>query len=388
MKNILNICKNEIRTIFNDKGSLLVMVIAIFLYSLFYPMPFFTQVLRDVPIGVVDLDNSNLSRVLTRNIDSNEFVKVTSSPIDAREAKDQFYSNKIKAYVVIPTDFEKDIFQGKQSNIGLFVDSSYLIIYKQVATGISQSVMALSARLEVGKAVKSGINKRIAIRIKQPFEFAQIPLFNPAGAYENYIYPLVLILILQQTMLVGIGLLGGTRKDHKLRALKAGDEHFKFCKFSDNPYEIVIGKSLAYVSLYMCYAMIYFLLYPLIFGYKINYQILPLIAVVIPYLTAVSFLGQALVQFFRERESSLMLIVVTSVPMIFLPGFVWPKEAIPTWLRIFSNFIPSTSGTESIIRINQLGASFAQVQSDFWILIGLCIFYFILACLVTKKLCK
>ncbi len=388
IKNILKIWKNEIISMFKDPGALLIMVGGVFMYSLFYLVPFSNQILRDVPVGVVDFDNSSLSRELIRNLDSNEFIKVFSRPRDMKDAETQFYENKIKAYVLIPKDFEKDIFRGGNSFVSLFEDSSYLIIYKQVTTGVQTTAGALGAKLEIGKFMKKGLSKQQAMRIKLPFEFVQVPLYNPAGSYENYIYPLVLILILQQTMLVGAGLLGGTKREFCEKARKKGDLTAHFCEFTQNPMEIVLGRSFAYVSLYLFYSIFCFLAYPSLFVYAMTYNIGLLYLFLVPFFFSVSFLAQALVYFYTERENSLMILVVVSLPMIFLPGFVWPKESMPFWVISFSKFIPATSAMDGLTRVNQMGASFPQVQVDFYWLIGLCILYFILACKVTKNLCK
>lgn len=382
MKNVLKIFKNEIGLIFKDKGTLLIMFFGVLLYSLFYSLPFLTQILRDVPIAVVDQNNSSLSRELTRDLDSNEFLQVKARLADLNEAKEQFYSNKIRAYVLIPKDFERDIFRGQKANVSLYEDSSYLIVYKQVATGVATTVGTLSAKLEVGKFMKKGLSRQQAIAVKKPFDFVQIPLFNPAGSYENYIYPLVLILILQQTMLVGAGLLGGTLREN------FGLGKCKFCEFSDNPSEIVLGKGLAYSSIYMVHSIFYFLVFPVIFVYHMTYNIGLLLLLLIPFLLATSFLAQALVYFYTERESSLLMLVVTSLPLVFLPGFVWPREAIPAWLNFVAKFIPASPAMDGLTRVNQFGAVFSQVQHDFWLLIFLCVLYFFLATLVVKKICK
>lgn len=394
MKNIIGIWKHEIKTILKDPGTILIMVVGAFLYSLFYSIPFTNQILREVPIGVVDLDNSSLSRELIRNLDSSECIKVASRPMDINDAKNQFFDNQIRAYVVIPRSFEKDIFRGGNTSIPMFTDSAYLIVYKQVSTGILTTVGSLSAKLEVGKFMKKGLSKQQAISVKQPFEFVQIPLYNPVGSYENYIYPLVLILIMQQTMLVGVGLLGGTLRE-RLRGRKKWTadgvievKESEFCAFSKNPMSIVFGKSLAYTSFYMIHSIFYFLVFPILFVYQMTYNVGLMFLLLIPFLFAISFLGQTLIYFFSERENSLLMLVVTSLPLIFLPGFVWPKEAMPTWLILGSKLIPATSAMDGMTRVNQMGATFSQVQGDFWILIGLCILYFALACQVIRKLCK
>jgi len=383
INNIFSIFKDELKTLFKDPGAILIMVIGALMYSFAYTIPFSNHIMTEVPIGVIDYDNSSLSREVIRYLDSNEFIKIASRPTDVQAAKEQFYKNNIRAYVLIPKDFERDIYRGANSYVAAFEDSAYMIIYKQVASGILTTTSTVSAKLEIGKFMKKGISKQQAMAVKLPFDFVQIPLFNPIGSYQNYIYPLVLILILQQTMLVGSGLLGGTRRERYKRTIIPS-----FCEYSDKPYEIVLGKSFAYVSLYLFHSAFYFLILPALVNYRMSYNIPLLLLILIPFLFAVSFLGQALVYFFAQRESSLLALVVTSLPMIFLPGFVWPIEAMPLWISTLSKLIPATATMDGLVRVNQMDAAFYQVQSDFWILLGLCTVYFYLACRVTKKLCK
>lgn len=395
MKKIFNIFKSEMLNIFKDPGCVLIMVGGIFLYGLFYIIPFSTHILRDVPIGVIDFDNTSMSRELIRNFDSNEFIKVYSRPQNIELAKEEYYQDKIKAFVVIPKDFEKNLLRGGNSYISSYEDSAFLIIYKQVATGVITTANALGAKVEIASLMKKGISKQQAMTIKLPFEFVENPLFNPIGSYLNYLYPLVLILILQQTMLTGIGILGATIKErlngYKIRNKEGEITDMKLDKiseFSDNPYEIVFGKSLAYTSLYLIYSLLYFLILPPLVVYNSTYNILPMCLILIPFLFSTAFLGQSLVYFYQERESALLLLIVTSVPMIFLPGFIWPKECIPSILLFFSKFIPSTSAIDGLIKINQMGATFSQVLKDFLLLLGLCLLYFFCAVQVIKKLTK
>ena len=389
MKKIFNIFKSELKEVFTDQGTILIMVGAIFLYGIFYMVPFSKQMLRDVPIAVVDLDNSSLSREFIRDLNSNEMIEISSRPISIEDAQEEYYQNKIRAYIVIPKDFEKDVLRGGNSFISAYEDSAFLIIYKQIATGLATTVSSLDAKIEVGSFMKKGLSKEQSINIKLPFDFVQLPLYNPIGSYQNYIYPLILVLILQQTMLLGVGMLGGTIKE-KLRGINIWSEDGKIVEvkqekvseFSDNPMEIVLGKSLAYVLIYFIYSLIYFLVFPAFVVYDMTYNP-SMFIILIPFLFAVAFLGQAMVYFYAERENSLFILIVTSVPMLFQPGFVWPKECIPMWLKCISYFIPTTPAMDGLTRINQMGASFYQVQGDFWQLILLCCLFFFLACKVT-----
>lgn len=388
MKNIFNIFKFELYTVFKDEGTFLIMVGAIFLYSMFYLIPFGTHVLKHVPIGIVDMDNSNFSRELSRDIDASELVDVVDYPVDKEQAQEEYYKDQIRGYIIIPKDFQKDLLQGKNSNIGAFVDSAYIIIYKQIMTGITESTLTYSAKISIGRMVMAGLNKNVAFRVKQPFDYIQMPLFNPAGSYQNYIFPLILLLVLQQTMLIGVGMLAGTRKELISKSQKIGDNTVKYCDFSDKPSEIILGRGFAYTFLYFCYSIFYFIFFPVIACFSMNYNPFAVCLIVLPYLFAASMLAQSFVALVTERESSLLILIIVSVPLIFLPGYVWPRESMPLWVKLFSDFIPSTNGIDALVRINQFGADFSMVIPQFVVLIGLCIFYFTTAYFATKKLCK
>ena len=155
---------------------------------------------------------------------------------------------------------------------------------------------------------------------------------------------------------------------------------------TNNPVEIVLGKAFAYSGLYFIYAMLYFLIFPSFVVYDMTYNILPMLLILIPYLLSCAFWGQCLVYFLSKREVSFFILVSSSVPLIFLPGFVWPKEAVPLFLNIVSKLIPFEPACDGLIKINQMGANFSQVQHDFWILVGLCLIYFVFACAAVKKM--
>ena len=393
VSDIIKILKNEFVEIFKDPGSSLIMVGAIFLYSIFYTIPFANNALRNVPIGVVDNDNTSLSQKFIRDLNATEYIEVIETPKDIEDAKSEYYKNKIRAFVLIPKDFERDIKRGNPSFVSSYTDSAYLIIYKNIATAVATVAGETGAKIEVGTLMKKGTPKEVAKSLVNPVEFVQNPLYNPIGSYQNYIYPLILIMILQQTMLIGVSMLNATLRERISGFKERGENgNWKLTKlnainpYSNNPIEIVIGKSLAYVLLYFIYALIFFLIFPTFVTYDMTYNLIPMFLILVPFLFASAFLGISLVYFCKKREISFFIMIVSSVPLIFLPGFVWPRESIPTVLNVLSKFIPFETAADGLVKINQMGASFCQVQKDFWILLGLCCLYFVAACYTMKKI--
>lgn len=375
MKKFIDIIKDEFDLFRKESGAMLIMIIGVVAYSIFYMLPYSTEIIKEAPIGVVDFDGTKMSHEFIRNLNATDSVDVVSRPVSIDEAKHLFYKGDIKGYVIVPRDFQKEIKRGSQAVVSTYADSSYLIIYKTIYSAVVQTAINYGAKIEIGKLLKKGMSKDVAMTVKQPFEFVQVPLYNPAGGYETYVYPVILILILHQTLVVGIGLMQGTR--HELKE--------NYCKKEEDVPITLLGRCTAYVLLYMFYSIFYFLIYPAIGKYPMSYNLLPLILILLPMFYSAALFSHTISYYFKKRESSLLILVVTSLIFIFLPGLIWPKEAIPQWLNIIAYFIPATCGVDGIIKVNQMNATFWNVRYDFLWLIFLCWMYFATSIYVIKK---
>lgn len=376
MIKFFEIIKSEWKNFTHDSGAILIMVVGVIVYPLFYSMPYSTEIIKDAAVGVVDYDRSDLSRTFTRDLNTSDSVDVILTPMSKQEAEKQFYKNKIRGFVIIPKNFERDILRGRQSTVELFADSGYVIIYKAVYSATVQVATTLGAKIEVGKLMKKGVSKQMAINMKQPFEFVQIPLYNAAGGYETYVYPSILVMILHQTLVIGLGLMQGTKNELKE----------VYCKRKEDIPLTLFARCTTYVMLYLFYSAIIFLVLPALCVYPMAYNIIPLLLILIPMFYGAAFFSHTVSYFFRTRESSLLILVVSSLIFIFLPGFIWPKEAMPQIVNMAAYFVPATCGVDAIIKINQMNGTFWNVRYDFLWLVFLCMFYFVTANFTIKKL--
>jgi len=106
----------EVRTIRGDAGALLVFIVAVLAYSVVYPLPYVPQVLRNVPVAVVDLDGSALSRRLTRMTDASELLR-TFNVSDIAAAEAAVRAGRAGAMLAIPRNFERDLLRGGQVTV-------------------------------------------------------------------------------------------------------------------------------------------------------------------------------------------------------------------------------------------------------------------------------
>ena len=204
----LAVFRDEFRRIFALRPVFSVLVLAVGLYAVLYPQPYLNEALRKVPLAVVDQDETTSSRDLARRIDASPDVAVVTKALDFAAARREVFSRDVFGVLVIPHGFERDLLHGRVSPVALYADASYFLIYQRIALGVVGVARTLGAEIEIKRLVGLGIDLPVAAAAADPMRLTAIPLFNPQGGYATYILPAAFVLILQQTLLIGVGLLG------------------------------------------------------------------------------------------------------------------------------------------------------------------------------------
>ena len=109
MKKFIDIIKDEFDLFRKESGAMLIMIIGVVAYSIFYMLPYSTEIIKEAPIGVVDFDGTKMSHEFIRNLNATDSVDVVSRPVSIDKAKHLFYKGDIKGYVIVPRDFQKEI---------------------------------------------------------------------------------------------------------------------------------------------------------------------------------------------------------------------------------------------------------------------------------------
>lgn len=375
-RQFVSVTGNELRNIFTDAGVLLVVVLAIFIYTTIYSCAYGTQVLRNVPLGVVDMCKTPESRALINTFSSGPNTVVAYEPASMSEAEEMFFARKIYGIVYIPSNYSKNLYGGMQANVSLYLDGSYLLMYRQAFQELVAGIGTTGAMVEVQRLISKGTNAQITKSTVQPIIYQTHNMFNPYLGYGSFVMPAIIIVIIQQTLLIGIGMLGGTWREHGLydKLRPAGERRMA-------TLPIVLGKATAYAMIYTVTLLIILNVLYRIFGFPMNGRTADIIAFMIPYLLACIFLSIAVSTLFRSRESSLLLLLWTSIPILLLSGASYPREAIPDWLYAMGKIFPSSSGVEGFIRLQTMGASYIEVLPQIRTLWILTIIYAGLACI-------
>ncbi len=376
MKSILNIFQiwyREMGNIFRDKGIMIFILFVPLAYPLLYSYVYTNEVVRDVPVAVVDENNSALSREILRKMDASPDMKIEAYCSNMDEAQELVKRRDVYGILRIPESFTRDLTDGKQTTIGLYCDMSSMLYYKALLVTATNVSLEVNKDIKVNNYVTATTDRQEEVN-KMPIDYDYVSLYNPQSGFAAFLIPPVLMLIIQQTLLLGIGMsMGNSRERHNGSVIP-------FHPWYKNPVHIVIGKALPYFMLYIVLAIYMFTIVTDMFTLPKLGHYETFVAFIVPYLLACIFLAMVLSAFIYRREDSILLLVFLSVPMLFLSGLSWPSAAMPEFWKYVSYLFPSTFGMNGYVRIASMGASLADIRTEYmalWIQAGV---YFLLAC--------
>ena len=371
------IWRDEMRQIFKDEGVIIFFFVVPLIYPLLYSWIYNNEVVREVPVVVVDNSHSQLSRKFIRMCNASPDVKVVAYVDDLDEAKMLIGRDVAKALYYIPSDFQTRIYRMQQSTISVYCDMGLVLAYKaayQTALMVSQEMNS-----EIQIKLSGNYTKREEQIQAKPLDADGQAIFSPAGGYGSFVLPAVLVLIIQQTLVLGIGLSAGTaRETNRFQDLVPVQKHYH------GTFRIVFGKSMCYLMIYMLMVTWLTVIVPRLFHFPCLAHWQDLLIVMIPYTLACIFFGITMSCLVRYRENVMLIMVFVSVPLLFLTGVSWPQTEIPGFWQGVSWLFPSTFGVRAYIRLNSMGGTLDDVLTEYHILWIHVVLYFIVACLVYR----
>jgi ABC-2 type transport system permease protein len=352
----------EWRRVLGTRGAFSLLFLAPLVYGIYYPQPYLNQILRKLPIAVVDNDLSDLSRQIVETLDASGALNVAVRARTLADARTAIDRGKAFAAAEIPPGAERDMLKGLTVHIPIYADATYLFVFRSTASGVATAIGALTSDLVSRGARSDGSLVKAKLASLSPADVLLQPIFNPVGGYASYIVPAAFVLILQQTLLIGAAML--TRA-----ALAKGGGAFAG----------VLGRGIAHVTIYLPAVALYLIVLPRIYGFSTLGHLPELFALATVFLLATSFMGQAVGAWFTRPENATILLLATSLPQFFTAGFAWPREAIPDAALALGRIFPADSAIDGLVRINQLGAGIWEVAHDWLTLWCLALAYFALA---------
>ncbi len=367
----------ELRSVFRDEGVLLFFILLPLGYPLLYSWIYNNEVVRQVPVAIVDLSHSAESRQFIRMTDASSGVRAAYFCNSLDEARTIVGHQQAHGIIYFPSDFATRLNRHEQAHVGVYCDMSLMLTYKAILQTTQAVAMQIGSDIQVSQS--TAVTARDEKLTTHPLEVEEVPIFNATGGYGNAILPGVLILILQQSLLLGIGLAAGTAREKNLY-----EDLVPTSRHHNGIFRIVLGKSLCYFMIYAVMGAYITLCVPRFFHFTAMAQAGPLLALMVPYLLACIFFGMMLSCLVRYRENVMLLVVFTSVPMLFMTGISWPLSNMPGVWQGVAWLFPSTFGIRGFLTINSMGGTLADIQTDYmalWVQVAV---YFLVTCLVYR----
>lgn len=362
----------ELKNVLKDQGVLMFLVIVPLAYPLLYSWIYNNEVTREVPVAVVDMSHSHTSREFTRMLDASPDTKVAARCKSLEEAKERVGRGEAYGVVYFPQDFQTKLNRMEQTHVGVYCDMSLMLAYKAIFQTCTAIQGNLNSRIQI--ELTGNATAREDELTTRPLDFDEVPMFNNTAGYGNFIIPGVLILIIQQTLLLGVGMAAGTaRERNNYGFLVPANKHYR------GVMRIVWGKSLAYFMIYIVMGTYLLCAVPYMFNFISLVSWKSLMPFILPYLLACIFFSMTISVLMRYRENVMLLVVFSSVPLLFMSGVSWPQSNIPSFWQGVSWLFPSTFGIRGYVRMNSMGATLEDISTEYHALWIQTVVYFVLA---------
>ena len=368
---------HEMRDMFKDEGALLFVILLPLAYPLLYSWIYNNEVVREVPVAVVDNSHSQTSREFVRHVDASPDVRVAAWSNNLEEASRLVARQEVYGIILLPEDFDRQLGRLQQAHVSVYCNMGLMLTYKAIFQTCSAVAADMNSHIQI--ALSGNPTAREDQLTTHPMQVSDVPIFNNTGGYGNFILPGVLVLIIQQVMLLGIGIAYGTSYEKRRfsRLTPMYERRFGLAR-------IMIGRTMGFFVLFLLIAAWVLLAVPRMFHFVQMLHFSDFLLFVVPYLLACVFFATTFSFFIRQRENVMLLVVFTSVPFLFMSGVSWPKSNIPEVWQWVSWLFPSTFGIQGFIKMNTMGGVFGDIIPEIKGLWIQTVIYGVFATLVTR----
>lgn len=363
--------------VFKDVAVLITVFGGLLFYAALYPQPYMTNLPEQQPVAMVDMDHSTASRKLSRWIDASPEVEIRHQVNSVAEARQLLLDGEVRGVITIPDNFMRDSLLGRSPVIGLAGDANYVLVFATIVEGAAGAVQAVGAELSLLTLVTQGEPISAALQNWMPVRFNSRPLFNVSMGYLGYVIPAVFILILHQTMLLASGLVGGHFNQRLDAGLLSGQ--------TLSPIAILTSRFIVMFLLYLVMAQFFMGICFQFYGINRVASLNDLLLMISAFTAATASLGLLIGAILPRRELAAPLVMISSLPLVFSAGFVWPLESIPEPIRSLGAIAPSTPAIQGFLKLNQMGADFAGVINHWLWLAGMAVVFFVAAWFVLRQ---
>lgn len=342
------------KAIFNH-NTFVILTGGVAFYLIFYGWPYSAEQVTEVPVAITDLDRTDASRALIRELDATSKIKPVAVFHDEAGAVKMMREDRVNAAVLIPANFGRDLASGKGTSVTAYGNGAFPsqghAVYAALASVVQARASEAAARQMIAHGVPAATLARQSLA---PPLLVTGDMFNRIGGYRVYMVPMVGVLIVQSVMLMGFTMAAGEWISSRRRE--------PFARAAMGSARGFLGLFAAFFAItlfWIFYAEGFYFGFMELGGFADPAATLLLGAL---YAAAVTAFALAVAFLTGSNHQTTPLVILTSGPCVFLAGCIYPSSCFAPWALAASWLFPSTPGINGLLAASQNGASVASVM--------------------------
>ncbi|MGB5436629.1 MAG: ABC transporter permease [Maribacter sp.] len=368
MNDFLKLLRIEFARIFSNDVLLAIFIGAPIFYGILFGYVYQQAKVVDLPIVIVDQDNSPTTDKIIDAFVDNEVLLVNDVRYTPGNILSEMPTEQYVAVVTFPTDFEADILQKRHPEIRVDLNMANILNANTASKNIQSVLMTLNAGIEIEGLKKQGLHTSQALATYESFKINFNKLYNSTGNYLTFMLPGLLATIMQQIIFLAMALVFARDFEDGYfgKLVKVSRFSLYHIALKSTPFLLMLPIMWVIVSLFIPFFKIDADIYN--FPMLILATLLTLASMCIGMLFSIAIPSQL-----KATE----LLMVISTPAFVLSGFTWPTLSFPDAITNMAQYIPLTQFLSGFRRIAFYGGDTSSIKTEINILLLITLVTFI-----------
>ncbi|MEN3158753.1 ABC transporter permease [Alkalimonas sp. NCh-2] len=325
----------ELKHLHDDRGDRFLALWLMPLLCIFIWWIFSAGQPEQLPVAVMDQDQSPLSRQLIRLVDAAPGVAVTLDATDSKVAVDALRQRQIYGLLILPKGLQDSIYQGQPAELVLQLNSQYTTYASTLQRGIQQAIMTVGVGIHSDRLQRQGLYPEASLATVLPVQVLATPLYNEGPSYEVFLAATLIPALFQiLAMVVTVSAIG--------RELRDGTAKAWLDSAGGSVLLALVSKLVPYFALLILYGAGYVLLFQLLAPASYAGSAVNIWSSFVLMIAAAMAIALLLVALTRNFRMALSLAGFYSAPAFAYSGQAFPLVAMPELAQYWASILPLT----------------------------------------------